>query len=204
MVEKTTSNKLRILSLFRSSYMAQFHVREIAKLTQKSHVTLLPHLQALEEDHVLTPKIVGKNKLYSLNLQNIAAKQYLLLAEVVESTAYFEEIFVIKKLTSEIFKLNLGGTVILFGSYAKRTFKEDSDIDLFYIGKISDSNVQKIKDIGRTYGKTINIKNSTVEHFASGLRKKDALIAEILKNHVLLQNGELFINALWGYYYEIK
>lgn len=200
MVEKATNNQLRILSLFRSNYTTQFHVREIAKLTNKSHVTLLPHLQALEKDKILVPKMVGKNKLYSLNLQNIAAKQHLLLAEVVESTTYFEEVFLIKKLTSEIFKLNLSGTIILFGSYAKRTFKEDSDIDIFYIGKISDSNVQKIKDFGRTYGKKINIKNSTIENFASGLRKRDALIAEILKNHLLLHNGELFVNVLWRYY----
>ncbi len=203
MVEKTTNNKLQILSLYRSNYAARFHVREIATLAKKSHVTLLPHLQALEKDKILISKIVGKNRMYSLNLQNIAAKQHLLLAEVVESTTYLDEVFVIKKITAEIFKLDLGGAVILFGSYAKRTFKEDSDIDLFYISKISGSDVQKIKDIGMVYGKTINIKASTMENVASGLRKKDALITEILKSHVLLQNGELFINALWRYYYEI-
>jgi len=204
MVDKTTDNKLRILSLYRSNYAAQYHVREIAKLTKKSHVTLLPHLQALEKDKILMPKTVGKNKMYSLNLQNIVAKQYLLLSEVVESTAYLEEVFIIKKITEEIFKLNLSGAVILFGSYAKRTFKEDSDIDLLYIGKIPDADIQKIKEIGKTYGKAINIRKSAVENFESGLRKKDALLTEILKNHLLLQHGELFINALWRYYHEIK
>ena len=204
MVDKTTDSKLRVLSLYRPNYTAQYHVREIAKLTKKSHVTLLPHLQALEKDNILAAKTVGKNKIYSLNLQNIVAKQHLLLAEVVESIGYLEEVFVIKKLTTEIFKLNLSGAVILFGSYAKRTFKEDSDIDFLYVGKISDSDIQKIKEIGKTYGKTINIKKSTVESLESGLRKKEALLAEILKNHLLLQNGELFINALWRYYHEIK
>ena len=203
MVEKTTNNKLRILSLYRQNYTARFHVREIAALTKKSHVTLLPHLKSLEKDKVLLSKMVGKNRIYSLNLQNIAAKQHLLLAEVVESAAYLDEVFVIKKITAEIFKLNFGGAVILFGSYAKRTYKEDSDIDLFYIGKISDLDIQKIKNIGRIYGKMINIKTSIVENVDSGLRKKDALITEILKSHILLQNGELFINALWRYYYEI-
>jgi len=204
MVDKTTDNKLRILSLYRQNYAAQYHVREIAKLSKKSHVTLLPHLQALEEDSILKPKTVGKNKMYSVNLQNIVAKQYLLLAEVAESTEYLKEVFVIKKMTAEIFKLNLSGAVILFGSYAKRTFKEDSDIDLLYLGKITDSDLQKIKEIGKTYGKSINIKKSTVGNFESGLRKKDPLLAEILKNHLLLQNGELFINALWRYHHEIK
>ena len=90
------------------------------------------------------------------------------------------------------------------GSYAKRTFKEDSDIDLFYLGLIKEKEIQEIKKIGKTYGKVINIKKSTFTNFESGIRKKDPLIIEIIKNHILLQNPEPFVNALWRYYHEIR
>lgn len=202
MVEKTTNNKLRIINLFRSDYLAQFHVREMAKLTKKSHVTLLPHLKALEKDKILISKTVGKNKVYSLNFENIITKNYLTLSETVETTAFLEQIFLIKKITKEIFNLNLAGTIILFGSYAKRTFKEDSDIDLFYLGQITDKEIQNIKKVGKTYGKTINVKKSTLKNFELGLRKKEPLIIEIIKNHIILQNPEQFINALWRFYDE--
>ena len=149
MVEKTTNNKLRIINLFRSDYLAQFHVREMAKLTKKSHVTLLPHLKALEKDKILNHKTIGKNKVYSLNFENIITKNYLTLSETVETTTFLEQIFLIKKITKEIFNLSLSGTIILFGSYAKKTFKEDSDIDLFYLGQITDKEIQNIKALGR-------------------------------------------------------
>ncbi len=202
MVEKTTNNRLGIISLFRSDYLAQFHVREMAKLTKKSHVTLLPHLKESEKDKILTARTIGKNKVYSLNFENIITKNYLTLSETVETTALLEQVFLIKKITKEIFNLNLSGTIILFGSYAKRTFKEDSDIDIFYLGQVADKEIQNIRNIGKIYGKTINVKKSTSKNFELGLRKKDPLIIEIIKNHIILQNPEQFVNALWRYYDE--
>lgn len=202
MVEKTTNIRLEIISLFRSDYLAQFHVREMAKLLKKSHVTLLPHLKALEKDKILTAKTIGKNKVYSLNFENIIAKNYLTLAETVETTGFLEEIFLIKKITKEIFNLNLSGTIILFGSYAKKTFHGDSDIDIFYLGQINDKEIQDIRNTGKTYGKTINVKKSTLKNFEYGLIKKDPLIIEIIKDHAILQNHEQFVNSLWRFYDE--
>ena len=204
MVDKTTDNKLRILSLYRSNYLAKYHTREMAKLTKKSHVTLLPHLKALEKEKILLTKIIGKNKVYSLNLDNILAKNYLIICELVESILYQEQVFLIKKITTEISKHNLSGSLVSFGSYAKKTFKEDSDIDIFYLGELKEAEIIKIKAIGKTYGKTINLKTATSENFESGLRKKDALIMEIIKYHIILQNPDQFINALWRYYHEIR
>lgn len=204
MVDKTTDNKLLIVSLYKSDYLAQFHVREIAKLTKKSHVTLLPHLKFLEKDKILSSKIIGKNKIYSLNLDNIIAKDYIALSEVAESISFLEQVFLIKKIYSKIFELNLNVTIILFGSYAKRTFKQESDIDVFCLGDIKQYELDQIKKLGQIYGKTINIKRSSLKNFEEGLRKKDALIMEIIKKHILIHNQEPFINALWKYYNEIK
>mgnify|MGYP001558991298 FL=1 len=147
---------------------------------------------------------MGKNKVYSLNLDNILTKNFPSISELVESISYQEQVFLIKKINTEISKLNLPWTLLLFGSYAKKTFKEDSDIDLFYLGELKETESTKIKAIGKTYGKTINLKTAATHNFENGLRKKDALIIEILKYHFILQNQDQFINALWGYYNEIK
>ena len=203
MVDKITDNKLKIISLYRFNYLSQYHVREIAKLTKTSHVTLLPHLKAIEKDKILIFKRIGKNKVYSLNLNNIIAKYYITLSETVESIRFLEQIFLIKKIFAEIFKLNPFETIIIFGSYAKKTFKEDSDIDIFCLGGITQNKTNQIKKIGETYGKTINIKKSTVSNFENRLRKKDPLIIEIIKNHIILQNPESFVNINWKYYNEI-
>ncbi|MBI5872146.1 nucleotidyltransferase domain-containing protein [archaeon] len=174
----------------------------MAKFITKRHNTLFPHLKALEKDKILIAKTIGKNKVYSLNFENIITKNYLSLSETVKTTASLEQVFLVKKITREIFNLNLAGTIVLFGSYAKRTFHEDSDIDLFYLGQINDKEIQNIKNIGKTYGKTINVKKATLKNFGLGLRKKAPLIIEIVKNHIILQNPEQFVNALWRYYDE--
>lgn len=202
MVDKTTDNKIGVIGLYRSNYLAQYHVREMGKLLKKSHVTLLPHLKALERDKILTAKIAGKNKNYSLNFDNSITKNYLALSEIVETTTLLEEIFLIKKMASEMLKLYFPGTMVLFGSYAKRTFKDDSDIDIFYLGSITEKMVQELKKIGKVYGKTVNIKKSSMKNFEVGLRKKDPLIIEIIKYHIILQNPQPFINALWKYHDE--
>ncbi len=204
MVDKATNNKLSIIGLYRSNYLAQYHTREMAKLLKKSHVTLLPHLNALEKEKILIAKIVGRNKVYSLNLDNILTENFIVISELLESILYQEQVFLIKRINTEISKFNLSGTLILFGSYAKKTFKEDSDIDLLYLGELKEPEITKIKATGKTYGKTINLKTAIIQNFDNGLRKKDALIIEVLKYHFILQNQDQFINALWRYYHEIR
>jgi predicted nucleotidyltransferase len=204
MVNKPTNNKIKIIKLYKSDYLEQYHIREMGKLIKKSHVTLLPHIKSLEKENILIPKISGKNKYYILNLDNVITKNHLLISEIFDSINLLEQVFLIKKIYTEIITLNLLGTIILFGSYANKSFNEDSDIDLFYIGDIFDKEKLQIKKIGETYGKIVNIKKTTLKNFELGLRKKEPLIIEIIKNHILLQNSEQFINALWKYYNEIR
>jgi predicted nucleotidyltransferase len=204
MVDKITNIKLRIINLYTSNYLASHHIRGMAKLIKKSHVTLLPHLKALKQDKILLPQTIGKNKTYSLNINNILTKEYMLLSEIVESIKFLEQTFIIKKISTDILSLNISGTLILFGSYAKQRFKEKSDIDLFYVGNIKPDQINRIKGFGKIYGKTINVKTASLKNFERGIRKKDPLILEIVKNHLILQNPGRFINALWRYYGEIS
>lgn len=204
MVDKTTDNKIEIIKLYISDYLADYHIREMGKIIKKSHVTLLPHIKSLEKEGIILPKIIGKNKSYFLNFNNIIVKDYILLSEIRSSIEILERYFILKKIYAGIMEINPSGTIVLFGSYAKETHKEDSDIDLLSIGKLSDKEEEHIKNIGETYGKIINIKKTSLNAFTSGLRKKDPLLIEIIKKHILLHNPEGFINALWKYYYEIK
>ncbi len=203
MVELTTKITLEIIKLYRTDYRLQYHVREIAKLIGKNHTTILPYLNELKKKNILTVKNIGRNKVYSLNLNSIIAREYLSMAEIQHSVEYLKSTLLIRKITEEMFKLNLDGTIILFGSYAKHRQTSKSDIDLFYLGKISQPDSEKIKSIGKIYGKTINMKTSDIGVFENAVRKKDPLVKEIIKNHILLQNQHQFISILWRYYNEI-
>ena len=202
MVDKITDYKLKIISLYKSDYIEEYHVREMAKLIGTSHVTLLPHLKDLEEEKILISEKKGRNKVYTLNFDNILAKEYLIMAEKYHSLCYLEGNFLIKKITQELQKLNLNSLILLFGSYAKGTETKVSDIDLFILEKPGQKTKEDIKNIGIIYGKEINIKSVSYKNFNKTLKNKDTLILEIIKNHITLQNSEIFINYLWKYYDE--
>jgi len=200
MEEKVTNYEFAILILYRSNYDSSFHARAMAKLLETSHVTLLPHLRKLEKNKILISRRVGKNKEYSLNPDNIITKDLLIIAEKLEAIRYLQKNFLLKKIAEQLLTLNLAGTIIVFGSYAKNYATEASDIDIFHLGKLKETQMQEIRKLGKIYGKEINIKTTTVENFIDGLKTGDTLTKEIVKNHVIIQNPDLFINLCWRHY----
>ena len=144
---KITNHILDILNLYRTDYTKSLHVRAIAKLLNTSHVTLLPYLKKLEKNKTLISRKVGKNKEYLLNHNNILTKDYLALSEKLEAIKYLQKNFLIKKVYQHLINVNVQGAVVLFGSYAKNYATETSDIDLFFLSKLSENQILEIKKI---------------------------------------------------------
>jgi predicted nucleotidyltransferase len=201
MVEKST-NHFKIVALYRTDYTASLHVRAMAKLLDSSHVTLLPHLERLEQLKILQSEKIGRNKQYLLSKANILTKYYLTATEQLTTINYLEKNFLIKKLAEHLNSIDTPNPLILFGSYAKNYATEESDIDLFCIGKLTENQLSHIKKFEATYGKKVNLKTATTENFNAALRTGDILIKEIVRNHIILQNADPFVTLLWRYYNE--
>ena len=201
-MEEKVTNSFRILASYRTDYSASIHVRAMAKLISTSHVTLLPHLKRLEQLKILYSEKTGKNKQYRLNKDNILTKHYLTITEELTTINYLEKNFLMKKFVEHLASTDTASPLILFGSYTKDYATEESDIDLFCIGKTSQNQINHIKKFESTFGKEINIKTATTENFNAGLRTGDTLIKEIVKNHIILQNADSFVTMLWRYYTE--
>jgi predicted nucleotidyltransferase len=187
----------KILTLYRSNYAISLHVRAIGNLLNTSHMTLQPHLKRLEELKILHSTMVGRNKQYTLNKENILTKYYLTTAEQVVTLNYLEKNFLMRKLSEHLNSIDMMNPLILFGSHAKGYADEESDIDLFYIGKIPEKQLLHIKKFETIYGKKINIKTVSAENFNIGLRTGDILIKEIVRDHIVLCNPEPFVTMLW-------
>ena len=201
-MEEKPANYFRILSLYRTDYTANLHMRAMAKLLGTSHMTLLPHLKRLEETKILQTETVGKNKQYTLNKNNLLTKYYLIVTEGFATIAYLQKTFIIKKLAEHLNNLGIQNPLILFGSYAKGYATEESDIDLFSIGKLTENQQTNIKKFEATFGKKINMKTATVENFEAGLRTGDILIKEVVANHIVISNPDPFVTLLWRQYVE--
>lgn len=201
-MKEKTANPFGILSLYRTDYTANLHMRAMAKLLGTSHMTLLPHLARLEELKILKAQTIGRNKQFSLNKENILTKHYLVVAEEFATISFLRKNFVIKKLIEHLSTLDFSLPLILFGSYTKGYATEESDIDLFAIGKLPSNQIEHLNKFETAYGKKINVKAVTAENFNVALRSGDILIKEVVANHIILANPDLFVGLLWRSYVE--
>jgi len=192
MKEKYNINQttLRIIELYTTNYTKQMHLREIARAINVDVKATHLQLEKLESLNVLNSTRKGRHKEYTLNLQNLLTKNFLVIAELFKSTKFLSENFPIKKILSQI---DDDSITVLFGSYAKGTYTEESDIDIFSIGETS------IGQLGKTIGKTIVVKSATEQQFYKGL-SRDPLVKEVVNNHIVLRNAERFCDILWRFY----
>ena len=200
MVESINNMKIEIISLYRIDYRNQFHIRQMAKLIGKSHVSLLPYLKELEKSNVLISKEVGKSKVFSLNLSNNQVRELLSVAEKKKSLEVLNKEIFIKKIYDEFVKLDLNGSLILFGSYASKTHTEESDVDLLYLGDLKENDSKKIKELGKIYKKEIHFVSMNFKQFREQLSKQRALAKEVIGNHIVLYNQDLFVNEVLRYH----
>ena len=185
------NNELEVISLFRGNYKRRFYLREISKLSKLPLKTCQNALTNLEKSKILKSKIEGKNKYFSLNLENIKTKSSLLQAEI-----YQTDIFTEKYSQFRMFLKSLKTTVpiIVFGSFAKFTADKNSDLDLLII---SEKELKLPFHLLPSKPHQINMSDKT---FIKTIGKQENLIKEIEENHIILNNHSYYVNVMWEYY----
>ena len=190
MLTKVNDTDLRILSLFTKGYEKEYYIREVEKLLEVSSRTALVTLAKLEKKGILESKIKGKIKIYTIKKSSLS-REYLLLTEQYKKIQFLEKNPLVKEVLEKADEF-MQGIVIIFGSYAKEIQKEDSDLDLFIVGKFDE---KKIKEVGKKYGLDINIKSYPMNIFEKEIRD-DILLKEVIENHILIKDAEGFVRRV--------
>ena len=185
------NNELEVLSLFRGNYKSRFYLREISKISKLPLKTCQNTLLLLEKSKILKSKIEGKNKYFSLNLENIKTKSYLQQTEIYQ-TDLFTEKYPQFKMFLKSLKTNI--PIIVFGSFAKFTADKNSDLDLLII---SDRELKLPFHLLPYKPHQINMPEKTL---LKAINQQEDLIKEIEKNHIILNNHSFYTNVMWGYY----
>jgi predicted nucleotidyltransferase len=189
---------LKILSLYRNNYNTSLHLREIARQTNVDVKATQLQLKKLENTNTIQATTKGRNKEYTLNLNNYTTKYHMTLAETYTTINYLNQNYEIKKLITET-ENQLGNTAILFGSFAKQETTPESDIDILIITNTKpDTNA--IEEAGKLINRDINIKQTTEEQFQRGLQNNDPLISEIIANHILLKGIDTICSIMWRHH----
>ncbi|MFZ7136923.1 MAG: nucleotidyltransferase domain-containing protein [archaeon] len=200
MMKKYNINQttLLILGLYKNNYATSLHLREIARQTHIDVKAVQLQLKKLEKLNVTKSIQKGRNKNYSLNLNNYLTKYYMILTETYATITYLDKNFEIKKLINEISD-KIEDSALIFGSFAKNEMTSESDIDLLIISDIK-PDLDAIQETGQLMDREINIKVTTKEKFLKGLQNNDPLILEIAANHIILKGIDIICNAMWLYY----
>lgn len=181
------NKELGILTEFASDYNSKHYGRAIASKLKMNQKTVSNILNNLEKQHIIKFKQEGKNKYYFLNKLNPSTKEMIKLVEIKKRITLFEKYKKFNSLFLEIEKKSSGITII-FGSYSNFTKNEKSDLDVFVIGNISETD-----DLETLYNIKINVVKSTKDKFkSSGL-----FLKEIINNHIILRGVEEFIDLIW-------
>ncbi len=155
------------------------HVRKIAKRLNINHMMITRKLKELLKENAVDFKKEGKNKVYFLK-KTIEAKTYSFITEEYILLKTIKKYPQLRKIIEKIQKNKNIKLAILFGSYAKGLAKKDSDIDLFI-----ETKNKKIK-------KELSLIDSKLSIKIGTYNKKNNLIKEINKNHVIIKGIERY------------
>ena len=180
-----------VIILYSGDYKARFYLREISKLAKIPLKTCQNILASLEKERILKSKLEGKNKYFSLNLDNIQTKSSLLKAEIYKIDVFLEKYLEFKTFLKSI---NTNSTIIIFGSFARLKADKNSDLDLFIIS----NKEEKLPSHLLPY--KIHKNRLSEKSFKKAVIEKENLIKEIEANHIILNNPSLYINIMWEYY----
>ena len=180
-------NKLRIINYLGKHVGKSFTMLELSKATGVPYATFYRTLQKMEE--LVKMQRVGKSKIVTLNVSNALIKPYLTISSEEEKREFLKKQPILGKIASE---LKTKDVVVLFGSYAKGTATEKSDIDLLIISRGGEKSLSFSK-YEVLFRKKINPIFVTKSEFEKMLRDNDENVGkQALKNHIILNNPESF------------
>lgn len=159
------------------------HTRGIAEALERSHATVLRKLKEMVKDNILDFTIEGKNKVYVIK-KSIEGRNAAITAEIAKQSRSIADYPLLRAVIRTVLDLPEVQFALIFGSYAKGTAHEKSDIDLFIE---SEDRVVKKKLEG--FHPSLSVKTGVFD-------KDNPLVREIMKDHIIVKGVEAYFEKI--------
>lgn len=176
-------NYLPYLILFTSDYHLHISASDLARQLHEPQRSVARAMHILHTANLLAVEHKGRNKNYYLD--HLAPTTHTFLASI-EQTKTLNLLTMHPKLAIVIQELSKHAEFIIFGSYAKGTNRNDSDIDVLLFGK----NTTTIKNTLAKYPYTFHIQCTTLEQLTKHLAQGTPLAQEIRQHHIIFGHTE--------------
>jgi len=166
-------NRYKVLKVFLDNPLENFGLREISRIVNLAPVSVLNYLAEFEKEGVIIKSIKKGNPIYFSNRDSEKFRLYQKISIFYELNNSGLVDYLWDKLSPE--------TLILYGSYSRGEAVNESDIDIFVIGK------EKRVDLGKfekEFQKRINVLfESRIDNVSNEL-KNNLVNGIILKGYL--------------------
>jgi predicted nucleotidyltransferase len=194
-----TKKQLKILNVFQRNTFREYSYKEIKEGSREKSNSVVPSaLGTFLKEGLITARNIGTSKLYSINQKNDKAYLYFEIFNLENLPKQVLE--AVDELKETLDKHTFFYSIILFGSYAIREQKKDSDLDMaVFIENEKDRKTVEavfrsveLKSIIKVHGNVI-----TKDEFLEMLKVDyENLGKEIAKKHLIIHNPSIFYSLL--------
>lgn len=171
-----------ILKLFFLNPRASFHLNEIGRKTGLSPSVALKECSVLLSLGLVRRSAQGNLTLYQINRESVIHEE---LKRIFLKYEFLDDL-IAGRLPSEKVKYAL-----IFGSFAKGTENEGSDVDLLVVADIDEGAVLKaVSEVERKTGREVNYNLWTEAEFEEKNKRQIPLLREISKTPVMMIVGD--------------
>ncbi len=172
----------KILVRFFADESKKFYINEMARLVNTTQGTCRRELNKLFDIGMLTTLREGNLQYYRVNKQFPLYREF---SAIIQKTMGIEA-----KLKSSLQELKGISYAFIFGSYAKKEIKPESDIDIVIIGTIKEKSLVRVfRDVEKVIGREINSHIYTESEFKNKL-KTNSFIKNIIKDYIMVKGDE--------------
>jgi predicted nucleotidyltransferase len=179
-----TKSKVRqgLLALYFTNVGQKYYLRELERLLGYSVGNIRRELLRLQKDHLFNAQRTGNLLFYSLNQGHPLFEE---LKSIVSKTIGVEA-----SLRAALTSIENITAAFIFGSFASRSEKETSDIDVMIIGKPEMSALNgQIRELEHKLKREINLSVYTWREYQAKKKANTGFIHDVLKNSKLMLIG---------------
>ena len=180
-----TKSKIRrdLLALFFTNPSQKYYLRELQRILGYSAGSIRRELLRFQKDNLFNTEKVGNLLYYSLNINHPLHEE---LKSIVSKTVGIEGS--LRKILSSIKEIKIS---FIYGSFASKTHKAASDIDLMIIGNPDISSLnEKIAKLEKKLKREINTTLYSSEEYKSKKKAKSGFILDLIKNPKIILIGD--------------
>ena len=174
MIPAFTKNQSLILEIFFNHSEDSYYLRQISRFLNKEPGVFQRDINNLVKDGILESYYQGNNRFFKINKNYPLYKDFKnIFFKTIGARGELEKILKNTKGIKEAF---------IYGSFARREEKKQSDIDLCIIGSINENSlIKKLTQLEKKINREINYILLSEKEYKDKLKNKNSFLENIIK-----------------------